>query len=150
MKSYYYLRLFSLLSTLLGISLTDHSSRKEIEESAARDFERFLLTTDDSYNEKTSRTESERVSQWEALQQQRRKDIVEMVNSTFQPLQNYFNYKRLTGYRNGEEIYHVGTTAEYLSKLIETLPDIGMVPKLTWLWKFIMRGEVRNSVFIFL
>ena len=137
-----------MFSTLLGSSFSDHSSMKEIEESVAREFERFLLTTDESYNEKTSRTESEGVSRWEALQQQRRKDIVQLVNSTFQPLQNYFNYKRLTGYRNGEEIYHVGTTAEYLSKLIETLPDIGMVPKLTWLWRFIMRGEDRNSVFM--
>ena len=119
---------------------------REMEETAAREFERFLLTADDKYEDKISRTESESVSQWDVLQQQRREDIVHIVNSTFQPLQNYFNYKQLTGYQAGDKIYHVGTLAEYLSHLLHTLPDIGIVPKLTWLWGFIIKGNPRNSV----
>ena len=80
-----------------------------------------------------------------SLEDERKENVVKIVNSTFQPLQDYFNYERLTGYHAGDETYHVGSIAKHLSQLVQTLPDIGIVPKLTWLWHFIIKGEQYKS-----
>ena len=110
--------------------------------SAAQNFQKFLLS---KYEVKATRTEGEddrdENSNWENLQHQRMEAVVDGVNSMFEPLQDYFNYKLLTGYHAGDVTYHVGSFARHISNILQTLPDIAMLPKLTWLWRLILSGK---------
>ena len=111
--------------------------------SAALKFQKFLMS---KYEEKATRTEGDdddvhhENSNWEDLQHQRMEAVVDEVNSMFEPLQDYFNYKLLTGYHSGDDTYHVGSFAKHISHILQTLPDVSM-PKLTWLWRFIISGK---------
>ena len=110
---------------------------------AALNFQKFLMS---KYEEKATREEGDddevhhENSNWEDLQHQRMEDVVDEVKSMFEPLQDYFNYKLLTGYHSGDDTYHVGSFAKHFSKILQTLPDVSM-PKLTWLWRLIMSGK---------
>ena len=110
--------------------------------SAALNFQKFLMS---KYEEKATRTEGDddhhENSNWEDLQHERMEDVVEEVSSMFEPLQDYFNYKLLTGYHSGDVTYHVGSVAKHFSNILQTLPDIAMLPKLTWLWRLILSGK---------
>ena len=146
MKTHYF-NTFFIIFPRLNAAYSD----SQIEETVARDFQKFLLSNNNFYKVKTEaafRTETENgdnISNWERLQKKRKENVVKIVNSTFQPLQDYFNYERLTDYHAGDETYHVGSIARHLSQLVQTLPDIGIVPKLTWLWHFIIKGEQHKS-----
>ena len=139
----YSLIFFLFFSSQLNAEASDSfTSRNNTERvSAALNFQKFLMT---KYEEKATRTEAgddqDESSNWEYLQHERMEDVVDEVNSMFEPLQDYFNYKLLTGYHSGDDTYHVGSFAKHFSKILQTLPDVSM-PKLTWLWRLIMSGK---------
>ena len=125
-------------------SFTDRNNTERV--SAALNFQKFLMT---KYEEKATRTEAgddqDESSNWEYLQHERVEDVVDEVNSMFQPLQDYFNYKLLTGYHSGDDTYHVGSVAKHISKVLQTLPDITVLPRLTWLWRWILSGKTERG-----
>ena len=133
----------------LNLNSTEAESKNFTESNntettfAALNFQKFLLS---KYEEKATRIEGDddevhhENSNWEDLQHQRMEDVVDEVNSMFEPLQDYFNYKLLTGYHSGDDTYHVGSYAKHISNILQTLPDLSM-PKLTWLWRLIMSGK---------
>ena len=118
------------------------TSKNTEKASAALNFQKFLLS---KYEVKATRTEGEddrdENSNWENLQHQRLEAVVDEVSSKFEPLQDYFNYKLLTGYHAGDVTYHVGSFARHISNILQTLPDIAMLPQLTWLWRLILSGK---------
>ena len=139
-----YLFIFFLFSSNLNSAEAESdiftTSNYTEKTSAALNFQKFLMS---KYEEKSTRTEGDvhhENSNWEDLQHQRMEDVVDEVNSMFEPLQDYFNYKLLTGYHSGDDTYHVGSIAKHFSSILQTLPDVAM-PKLTWLWRFIISGE---------
>ena len=139
-----FLLIFLLFFSNLISAESDRFTTSENTEkaSAALNFQKFLMS---KYEVKATRTEGDDDgdvnSNWENLQHQRMEDVVDEVNSMFEPLQDYFNYKLLTGYHSGDVTYHVGSFAKHISNMIETLPDIAMLPRLTWLWRLILSGK---------
>ena len=123
-------------------TITTASDRQDSADRVVNDFYQFLSRRP---NQKSrNEMEEKHTKEWGNIQQERLKTTATLFNASILPHLDHFTYSRLTGLSHGERPYRVGTLGQYAADLLTSLPGTNFVPRLTWLWKYLVDGEEKK------